>query len=213
MKSHDVFINCPFSDDYLTFFGAIVFTVVRSGFSPRCAREHDDGGEVRFEKICRIISDCAYGIHDISKTELDPDSGLPRFNMPFELGLFLGAARFGAPGTRTTRTPAERKTLIFDRAQYRYQTFLSDIAGQDIHSHDGDVAKLIGKVATWLRDHAGKPDVPGGRLIAEEFARFSAAVPKIAATKRLVPEEITFKDYWQMAAQWIMLDAAALSPG
>ena len=43
-----------------------------------------------------MIADCRYGIHDISRTELDRDSGLPRFNMPLELGIFLGAKRFGA---------------------------------------------------------------------------------------------------------------------
>jgi hypothetical protein len=64
--------------------------VYRCGFTPRCARENDDGGEVRIDKICRIIRDSPYGVHDISKTEPDPDSGLPRFNMPFELGLSSG---------------------------------------------------------------------------------------------------------------------------
>lgn len=95
MNDKDVFINCPFSPDYSEFFQAIVFAVVRSGYTPRCARENDDGGEVRIEKICRIIRECRYGVHDISNTELDAASGLPRFNMPLELGLFLGARNFG----------------------------------------------------------------------------------------------------------------------
>jgi hypothetical protein len=106
MSGRDVFINCPFTDDYRAHFEAIVFTVVRSGFTPRCARESDDGGEVRFDKICRIIRECQYSVHDISKTELDADLGLPRFNMPFELGLFLGAKRFGG------RSHNRKKTLI-----------------------------------------------------------------------------------------------------
>jgi hypothetical protein len=134
MSGRDVFINCPFTDDYRAHFEAIVFTVVRSGFTPRCARESDDGGEVRFDKICRIIRECPYSVHDISKTELDADSRLPRFNMPFELGLFLGAKRFGGqPHNR-------KKTLIFDRDRFRYQSYISDIAGQDIHPHNGDVS-------------------------------------------------------------------------
>jgi len=103
MNDLDVFINCPFSDDYADFFNATVFTVIRSGFNPRCARENDDAGEVRYDKICRIIKDCAYGIHDISKTELDPASNLPRFNMPFELGLFLGPPNSAA--RRSGRKP------------------------------------------------------------------------------------------------------------
>ena len=86
MIGRDVFINCPFSADYQLSFQAIVFTIVRSGFKPRCARENDDGGEVRIDKICRIIRDCPYSVHDLSMTELDAASGLPRFNMPLELG-------------------------------------------------------------------------------------------------------------------------------
>jgi hypothetical protein len=153
MSGRDVFINCPFTADYQNHFQAIVFTVVRSGFTPRCARESDDGGEVRFEKICRIISGCPYAVHDISKTEPDADSGLPRFNMPFELGLFLGAKRFGG------RPHRQKKSLIFDRAPFRYQSFISDISGQDIHPHNGKVDQLIRELATWLRDQARDPKV------------------------------------------------------
>jgi hypothetical protein len=202
MSGRSVFINCPFSTDYQDQFRATVFTVVRSGFTARCARENDDGGEVRFDKICRIIKDCGYGIHDISKTEPDPDSALPRFNMPFELGLFLGAKRFGASTDRA------KKALILDREAFRYQAFLSDIAGQDIHSHDGVVDLLIEKVATWLRDEVRDPDVPGGRAIAAEYARFRADVPAICAIKRLQSDEITFKDFRAMAAEWIVADSA-----
>jgi hypothetical protein len=54
---------------------------------------------------------------------------------------------------------------------HRYQKFISDIAGQDIHSHDGEVGQLIEQVATWLRDAAQDLDVPGGRAIAAEFKR------------------------------------------
>jgi hypothetical protein len=58
----DVFINCPFDLDYQPFFRAIVFVVIRSGFRARCALETDDTSENRFEKICKIISDCRYAI-------------------------------------------------------------------------------------------------------------------------------------------------------
>lgn len=198
MNSRDVFINCPFSPDYRNHFQAIVFAVIRSGFTPRCASEDDDAGEVRIEKICRIIGDCRYGIHDISKIEPDPRSGLPRFNMPFELGLFLGARRFGG------RAQSGKKTLVFDTERHRYQAFLSDISGQDIHGHGGEVERLIEGVASWLRDEARDPDVPGGRAIAAEYARFCADLPAIAAEKRLEPDELTFKDLTAIAAQWII---------
>jgi hypothetical protein len=55
VSERDVFINCPFTPDYLSVLRAIVFTVLRSGFRPRCALEVTDSGEVRFDKICWII--------------------------------------------------------------------------------------------------------------------------------------------------------------
>jgi hypothetical protein len=95
MKSRHVFVNCPFSPDYASMFRAITFTVIRAGFKPRCALEVDDSSDNRFDKICRIIHECGLGVHDISKTELDGRTRLPRFNMPLELGLFLAAKKFG----------------------------------------------------------------------------------------------------------------------
>ena len=35
------------------------------------------------------------GIHDISRTESSGKPRLPRFNMPLELGMFLGAKQYG----------------------------------------------------------------------------------------------------------------------
>lgn len=91
-----VFINCPFDASYRPIFEAIVFCVADCGYRPRCALEADDSGEVRVEKILNIVSGCRFGIHDLSRTELDGATGLPRFNMPLELGFFLAAKRFGA---------------------------------------------------------------------------------------------------------------------
>ena len=198
MSGRDVFINCPFTADYQNHFQAIVFTVVRSGFTPRCARESDDGGEVRFEKICRIISGCPCAVHDISKTEPDADSGLPRFNMPFELGLFLGAKRFGG------RPHRQKKSLIFDRAPFRYQSFISDISGQDIHPHNGKVDQLIRELATWLRDQARDPKVPGGIAVADEYSKFKVDLPSIAGDMQLQLSELTFKDLVAVVARWIV---------
>jgi hypothetical protein len=199
LSEREVFINCPFSSDYDEHFQAITFAVLRSGFRPRCARESDNGGEVRIDKICRIIRESPYGIHDISKTEPDPDSGLPRFNMPFELGLYLGALTFGGPAQR------RKKLLILDRQPFRYQQFISDIGGQDIHAHGGEVDRTILEVATWLRAEAQDPSVPGGRAITAEFARCRADLPALAAGKRLALDELTFTDLRALMAGWIVV--------
>lgn len=92
------------------------------GFTPRSALEAFDAGEVRIAKIYRLVSASQYGIYDISRIELSKDSGLPRFNMPFELGLDLGAKTFG------TAQQKRKQLLVLDSKPYRYQASISDIA-------------------------------------------------------------------------------------
>jgi hypothetical protein len=178
--------------------------VLDCGYDPRCALEVYDSGQVRIEKIVRLIEGCRFGIHDISRTEPDPASGLPRFNMPLELGLFLGAQRFGTGRQR------RKGCLILDREPYRYQRFISDIAGQDIAAHDGDVGRLIGRVRDWLGTAAGGTPLPGGKAIAERFAAFTVDLPGLAAVLRLTVEELTFGNYVTMASEWLRRDLAEL---
>ena len=83
----------------LAVFYAAIFTVLDCGYVPRCALEVYDSGQVRIEKIFRLIGACRHGIHDISRTEFDPKSKLPRFNMPLSSEYFL--ARNGS-GLRCT---------------------------------------------------------------------------------------------------------------
>lgn len=199
--TRDVFINCPFDSKYKDFFRAIVFVVMRSGFRPRCALETDDSSENRFEKICNIIRECRYGIHDISRTELDPHSKLPRFNMPLELGMFIAAKRFG------TGVHKLKRCIVLDKRRYRYQKFISDIAGQDIHSHETKFTNLMETLASWLRDQSGDPKVPGGRIIAKEFDSFRRKLPKICRVQHLHPDELTFGDYAKLVARYLAITA------
>lgn len=129
LSTDDVFINCPFDDDYSVTFNALIFTIYACGFRPRSAREVDDGAQTRIDKLFRIIEQCRYGIHDLSRTEMDAQHHLPRFNMPLELGLFLGAKQYG------NEAQQDKRVLILDVEQYRYQRFISDLAGMDIHEH------------------------------------------------------------------------------
>src|SRR5438270_470458 len=108
-------------------FNAIVFAVSYLGFAPRCALEVDDSSENRLDKIMRIIEECQYGLHDISAVSLGTGTNLPRFNMPLELGLYLGCKRYGGAQQR------RKACLGMDSDQYRYRASISDISGQDIH--------------------------------------------------------------------------------
>ena len=198
MKNRDVFINCPFSKDYEPLFQTIVFTILRAGFWPRCALELDDSSDNRFDKICRIIGECRLGVHDISKTEADPKSKLPRFNMPLELGLFLAAKKFG------DQKQSRKKCIIFDSEPYRYQAFLSDISGQDIHAHRSKMSKLISELASWLRAETRDQKIPGGTAINNEFRKFRKELPALLKTIKLAKNEMTFPDYLKLAETWII---------
>ncbi len=132
----NLFINCPFDNPYQPLFRALIFTTFECGLRPGCALEAYDAGEARIGKIIRIIRDCRWGIHDLSRTDLNPNN-LPRFNMPLELGLFLGARWFGTG-------PHDRKScLVLDSDKYRYQEFISDLAGQDIAAHGNQPAGAV----------------------------------------------------------------------
>jgi len=90
----NVFINCPFDENYLPLFRAVIFTIHDMGFRARCSLEASNAGNVRIDKIQDIIAQSKYSIHDLSRTQLDRRNRLPRFNMPLELGIDLGCKRF-----------------------------------------------------------------------------------------------------------------------
>ncbi|MGH6622021.1 MAG: hypothetical protein ACREF6_20945, partial [Alphaproteobacteria bacterium] len=182
---------------YAPFFDAIVFTSIRCGFAPRCALEIDDGAGTRIEKILKLIAECPLGIHDISRTEIDEAIGLPRFNMPFELGLFIGAHKFGNSSQR------KKRCLILDREKFRYRNFISDIAGQDIKSHDNDPQTTITRVRDFLRANSGGRNISGGAIIKRDYLSFMVAKPKICAALELDLDEITFLDLTYLIAYFL----------
>lgn len=196
---HDnVFVNCPFDSDYNQLFDAIVFTVHDCGFVARCALEIEDSSEVRIDKIYNIIEDCRYGIHDISRTELDKVSGLPRFNMPLELGIFLGAKRFGIEEQKV------KSCLVMDKEPYRYQKFISDIAGQDISVHKNSQEEVVKIVRNWLHSVSDRQTIPGGSIIWKHFQDFLSDKSQVAHEMRYGIEDLQdFYNYANVVAEWL----------
>jgi hypothetical protein len=194
----NVFINCPFDAAYQPIFQAMVFAVHDCGFVSRTALEVEDGGEVRIRKIKRIIGECRYGIHDISRVQLDEASGLPRFNMPLELGLFLGAQEYGS------RAQKRKRSLVLDAEPYRYQTFCSDIAGQDIRSHGNDPARAVVAVRAMLATALdGDVRVPGPAVIAGRYTEFRRELPLLCAALYIHQPELQFVEFRSLAATWL----------
>jgi len=198
-----VFINCPFDNRYQPLFDAIVFTVVDCGFVPRCAKEISDATRNRVDKILAAIAECRYGIHDISRTELDEASRLPRFNMPFELGVYFGCRHFGG------RKHRDKCSLVLDTEKYRYQQFLSDLSGVDIEAHQNDPAAASGIVRDWLRSGSGRTNVQGGKIVWQRYCRFRQALPHMCERFGIDVGRIPFPDYLAMIEAWLHVEAAS----
>lgn len=181
-----VFINCPFDNDYRALLHTLVFTIRASGFIPRCALEADDASEIRVLKILRIINECAFGIHDLSRTELSAQTQLPRFNMPFELGLDFALCHISRD------LPSAKSLLVLDSEPFRYQSFISDLAGVDIKAHRNDSLRVIQFVNDWLRTQSGLRDIPGAAAITKLFAKFELQFPRYVAKLGHVPANLSF---------------------
>jgi hypothetical protein len=191
-------VNCPFDDEYQPLFRALVFTIHQCGLWARCALEAEDSGEECIRKIKRIIRECRYGIHDISRVELDGANQLPRFNMPLELGLFLGAQEFG--GDEQTR----KRSLVLDTERFRYQKFCSDIAGQDIRAHDQDPAKLIAAVRAMLSTALeGQARLPSPSVTRKRLAAFGSDLPATSRRMHMRVAELQFAEFGTLVEEWL----------
>lgn len=192
----NVFINCPFDSEYAPIFEAIVFAVHDAGFRPKCARERLDSSEVRLQKIIDLIRTSRYSIHDLSRTDLDRVTSLPRFNMPLELGIDLGCKAFSS-------AHRGKSLLIFDSEQYRFQKYVSDIGGQDIHRHGNDARIAVTHVRDWLRTESSMNRMPGGTAIYERYVTFRRDLPAICTELRLDVNDLTFVDFSYTIAIWL----------
>lgn len=197
--SKSVFINCPFDERFRPILRGIVFTLIASGYHPRSALEATDGAELRLGKIAAMIGACDWGIHDLSRVEVG-DGGVPRFNMPMELGIHLGARLFGQGRQR------HKRALILEAEPHRYDAALSDISGQDIEVHGNDPDQAIRCVRNWLSDHRPRtaPPLPGAAAIQADYRLFRADVGALLQTRRLDPlDELSHSDFMFVVRDWI----------
>jgi hypothetical protein len=191
VKRHrlNVFVNAPFDDDYAPLFDALIFTIYACGYRARCALEENDSGDIRLDKLVQLMRVSPRSIHDLSRVELGANE-LPRFNMPFELGMALWAKRFGGRSRRNDRI----KIMVAE--PYRLPAYLSDLGGNDPDAHGSDPDRLIRIVRNFLAETPSGGPLPGPAKLAETFARFSAELPALAREIEHEPQEIGgFKSY------------------
>lgn len=193
--SRSVFINCPFDPEYQPIFRAVLFTVCALEFKPRSALEVEDASDLRLQKIYQLIGECPFAIHDLSRTELSKDTKLPRFNMPLELGIFLGAKQFGRPSYR------KKRSVIFAKNQ-NVKSFISDINGMDIKGHGDQPSAVIAPIRHGLVTDAGARRLPGS-AIEGHFSRFEDQLPSIMNRLGYRSGEAQYGDLLYFVAEWL----------
>ncbi len=199
-----VFINCPFDNDYLPLLQAIAFAVIDCGFSPRLAIQ-EVNGRLRLEKMIALMRESRLSIHDISRLPTTPGE-LPRFNMPFECGLFIGLKESGA------EQHLDKQFLVLDAAAHQHQKTMSDVAGLDPKVHGNDARKVIDAVRHFLaselrRQTPRQESAPGGASIWQRYQRFLGDLPGAVTRVKLTAGEILSFEYLsdliELMADWI----------
>lgn len=189
-----IFINCPFDAQYSPLFEALLFTLLICGFQPHCALEVNDGNN-RLEKIFDIMDKCKFAFHDLSRTELDRDNNLPRFNMPLELGMFLGIREYGS-----TRNKG-RVAVVFDKEKFRYQKFISDISGIDIEAHENKPEKLIINLRKVLNTNTSK-GLKGHDFIIGQYKLYEKKKNQIIKNLEL-DDSLEYKDQVKIMTKFL----------
>jgi hypothetical protein len=186
-KNNFVFINCPFDDHYRPLFHTAAFTIFACGYNPRCAWEIGDAAAQRVTGILGLIGECRLSVHDLCRAQPGEDI---RFNMPFELGLFVAARHFGGPAHKA------KKALVLHETAYEYQRFLSDMAGSDFHAYGGRPDFLCRHVRDFLaKDCATERALYGHKIIIEQMEAFQVKLVSSADADGLDIDNLQFVDY------------------
>jgi hypothetical protein len=102
-----------------------------------------------------------------------------------------------------------------DIEQYRYQRFISDIAGQDVSAHGGNQRGVVKEVRDWLRPELDprRVIIPRGDEIVTRFRSFQRALPSICERLRWDSNNLSFVDYAYTVASWIEINPVEIPQG
>lgn len=160
-----VFVNCPFDKKYAEFLYAIIFTIICCKKIPRLTLLEKDSSVTRLDKIKKLISSSMFGIHDLSRCKSSKVDTYFRMNMPFELGLDMGAQHFA-------ENHATKKIIILVNKKYDYQKAISDLSGNDPICYNGKAEELSKEIRDWLVENSNKNNFPSALQIWNVYGDF-----------------------------------------
>lgn len=193
----NVFINCPFDIDFNPLLRSLSFSILYLGYKPLLCQTYSSA-DVRITQIKLLIKKSKFSIHDLSRSKAMRRNELPRFNMPFELGLDIGCKEYGGKKLKS------KKALILEEKRFHYQRILSDISGQDIENHDNDPQTLITKVRNWFSNN-NMEILPGQSEVWIAYNQFNSDLELNLTTtySKKDIEDMPIGDYLKFANDWI----------
>jgi len=160
-----VFLNIPYDREFERLYLAYLVGLTILGLEIRVTLgvPNDVG---RLDTIIDLIQKCQHSIHDLSRIQSNA-SGIPRFNMPLELG-------FALYRSRTTRN--KHRVYIFEQENYRIQQSTSDLNGIDPKIHDGTPKGIMSQLRNIFLRESETSTVPEMMMA---YRKLRQALPRI----------------------------------
>lgn len=101
----------------------------------------------------------------------------------------------------------QKVCLVLESEQYRYQKFISDIAGNDIRAHGNDPKTAIGCLRDWIRINENEVMIPWVSKIWSAYTEFDFDFQKLLQENDLDPldiQAIPFSDVIDIMKKWIL---------
>jgi hypothetical protein len=164
-RIESVFLNIPYDKEFESLYVAYIVGLTQLGLRVTAALAVPNQG--RLETIIGLIAKSDYSIHDLSRIEIS--KGIPRFNMPVELGLAL---------YRSHATKGRHRVYIFESKPYRTQKSTSDINGIDPQIHHRTPTGVMAGLRNILRQQGDVTTVP------EMLKSYRAVMRKLPELRR-----------------------------
>jgi hypothetical protein len=163
-RIESVFLNIPYDKQFENLYLAYIVGLTQLGLRVNATLAVPNQG--RLETIIQLIDDSNFSIHDLSRIELS--KGIPRFNMPVELGLAL---------YRSHIAKGHHRVFVFESKSYRAQKSTSDINGIDPQIHGGTPKGVMAGLRNIFRQPGNVTTVP------EMLASYRALKQKVGELK------------------------------
>lgn len=172
-RQQAVFLNIPYDDKFENLYLAYIVGLTQLGLKINATLAVPNQG--RLDRIIGLVESSAFSIHDLSRVELS--SGVPRFNMPLELGLAL---------YRSRATRGRHRVFVFEKKDYRMQKSTSDVNGIDAQIHNGRPKGVM----AGLRNIFYQPD---GTTVPEMLASYRAVKKRLPELRQNAGSKSLFK--------------------